>query len=85
MSVYSATPAPPARIRVVSHPPLAPLKAWLPLPTFSTRTNEPATVRDLLDTVRGMLRTGEELEFDLQGKLLSLNQESFRLTLYSPL
>jgi hypothetical protein len=32
-----------------------------------------------------MLRTGEELEFELQGKLLSFNQESFRLTLYSPL
>ncbi|GAA5977960.1 hypothetical protein JCM5350_006280 [Sporobolomyces pararoseus] len=67
MSAYSATPAPPARIRIVSHPPLAPLRAWLPLPTFSTRTNEPATVRDLLETIKGMLRTSDEIEIELQG------------------
>lgn len=61
-STYSATPQPPQRIRIVTHPPLAPLRAWLPLPHGA------ATVADLLDSVAGLVRGGTALEAELQGE-----------------
>lgn len=64
MSSYSASPAPaaaPARIRVVSHPPLPPLRAWLPLAGKET-------VRDLEGALLAMLKGVQSVEFELQGK-----------------
>ncbi|ORY78927.1 hypothetical protein BCR35DRAFT_304964 [Leucosporidium creatinivorum] len=63
MSTYSASPAPgaaPARIRVVSHPPLPPLRAWLPL-------TGKHTVGDLEPSLLNMLKGVQAIEFELQG------------------
>lgn len=68
MSVYSTTPGPPARIRIVAHPPLGPLRAWLPLPTFSPSTHEAATIKDLLQSLRAMLRTSSAVTVELEGE-----------------
>ncbi|GAA6040386.1 hypothetical protein NBRC10512_001354 [Rhodotorula toruloides] len=64
-STYSATPQPPQRIRIVTHPPLAPLRAWLPLP----HGGGSGTVADLLHGVQGLVRDGRALEAELQGYL----------------
>ncbi|GAA5863033.1 hypothetical protein JCM1840_002445 [Sporobolomyces johnsonii] len=68
-STYSGTPQPPQRIRIVTHSPLAPLRAWLPLPTASSsRDGGPPTVRDLVGVIKGMLKAErEEFEVELQG------------------
>lgn len=68
MSLYSFSNSPgpppvvaaPARVRCVSHPPLAPLRAWLPI-----RSAE-GTVQDLVDAVAGMLKRSD-IELHLQG------------------
>ncbi|BGP24132.1 hypothetical protein JCM10295v2_003039 [Rhodotorula toruloides] len=62
-TTYSATPQPPQRIRVVTHPPLAPLRAWLPLP----QGGGPGTVADLLASVQGLVRDDRAFEAELQG------------------
>jgi len=49
-STQSATPQPPARIRIVAHPPLGPLRVWLPLPPARSPHTH-ATVADLVDQV----------------------------------
>ncbi|BGP61992.1 hypothetical protein NBRC10512v2_003318 [Rhodotorula toruloides] len=62
-STYSATPQPPQRIRIVTHPPLAPLRAWLPLP----HGGGSGTVADLLHGVQGLMKDDRALEAELQG------------------
>ena len=68
MSSAFGSPAPgfaaPQRIRVVSHPPLPPLRAWLPLGGAGM-----STIAHLSATVANMLGTRQELEIDLQGEL----------------
>ncbi|GAA6007596.1 hypothetical protein JCM10207_006398 [Rhodosporidiobolus poonsookiae] len=71
-SVYSSTPAPPARIRVVSHSPLPPFRAWLPLPSADGR-GQPPVVADLLRVVAGMMQGEYEVEAELQGFALLPN------------
>ncbi|KAI5476527.1 hypothetical protein MNV49_007537 [Pseudohyphozyma bogoriensis] len=54
----------PARIRIVSHPPLPPLKAWLPIPSSATK------IEDLANATRGLLGLasgGEGVELELEG------------------
>ncbi|KAM0748674.1 hypothetical protein T439DRAFT_327943 [Meredithblackwellia eburnea MCA 4105] len=53
--------SPPQRIRVVSHPPLPPLRAWLPIPSST------AQVSALVETAAQMLATTASLEVELQG------------------
>lgn len=68
--------APPARIRVVTHPPLDPLRAWLPLPTHAPG-GAPATVRRVLEQAQALLPGHPVLSAELQGE--SSSRASARL------
>ncbi|KAK4698032.1 hypothetical protein P7C70_g8118, partial [Phenoliferia sp. Uapishka_3] len=61
----ATTPAPVLRIRIVSHPPLTPLKAWLPIPSPTS------TIQQLAATVSAMLG-GVQIELELMGFALML-------------
>lgn len=52
----------PLRIRVVSHPPLPPLRAWLAIPSAT------ATVSELAALAKKMLGGATEVELELQGE-----------------
>lgn len=60
----SATPQPPARIRVITHPPLDEIKVWLPLPTSQGGL---PTIRRLLQDVQKLLSGDSTLSAELQG------------------
>ncbi|GAA5926159.1 hypothetical protein JCM3775_005219 [Rhodotorula graminis] len=65
-SQYSASPVPPARIRVVAHPPLAPLRAWLPLP-LPTSLHRAPVVADVLAAVSRLLQGRTDIACEIQG------------------
>lgn len=60
----------PQRIRVVTHPPLAPLRAWIPLTgtgNSNSNSNNLSTIEQLAQSVGKMLGEHRRLEVELQG------------------